>query len=69
MKKNLFKLLFILTLFTNTVSAQTKANETSAKNAIYISAGSIFVYSSVNLNYDFRIRQSENGFLKIIMQP
>jgi hypothetical protein len=64
MKKNLFKLLFILTLFTNTVSAQTKANETSAKNAIYISAGSIFVYSSVNLNYDFRIRQSENGFFK-----
>ena len=64
MKENLFKLTFLLTLFTSTIFAQAETNETSAKNAIYASAGSVFVYSSVNLNYDFRIKQSENGFFK-----
>lgn len=62
MKKNVFKLTFLLTLFSNAIFAQTESNETSAINAIYVSGGSIFVYSSANLNYDHRIKQSENAY-------
>lgn len=64
MKNNLLKLTLLLALFTSTIFAQTKTNEVSPKNVVYISAGSVFVYSSANLNYDFRIIQSETGFYK-----
>lgn len=50
-------------LFTNTAFTKPESTETSAKSAIYLSAGTVFLYSSVNVNYDFRIKQSE-GFFK-----
>jgi len=62
MKKYLF--IFLLILCTNTIFTQTKTNETSAKNVIYVSAGSVLIYSSANLSYDFRIKQSEKGFFR-----
>jgi len=64
MKKKLFKLIILLPLCNNTFFAQTKTGEPSAKNTIYVSAGSVLVYSSANLNYDYKIKQSENGFFK-----
>ena len=64
MKKKLSTLTFLLALLTNTLVAQTNTNEDSAKNVVYFSAGSVLVYSSFNLNYDYRIIQSETGFFK-----
>jgi len=64
MKKQFYFIVLFLFGLSSTMLAQNNGDEISAKNAIYISVGSIFVHSSVNLNYDLRIRQSEIGFFK-----
>jgi hypothetical protein len=64
MTYNIFKLTGVLLLYTSINFAQTATNKTSAENVIYVSTGTVIAYSSVNLNYDHRIIQSENGFFK-----
>jgi len=65
--KNYFLLkLLLFFVFCGNIMAQTDNNapELNAKNAIYLNAGSLLVYNTASLNYDFFIHQSEKGFFK-----
>lgn len=61
-RNKLFRLIFLLTLFGTSVVAQTTTNTFSSKNAIYISLGTVFTYSSFNINYDYKIIKPDNSF-------
>lgn len=64
MKKYIYCFTFLLSLLVSNIIAQSTNDGTSAKSAIYFNDGTAFVYSSLSINYDHRIRQSEKAFFK-----
>jgi len=60
----LFLIISTLTFAQKETKKPSTGNDNVGKNAIYVSAGSIFIYSSVSLDYELRIGHSDSGFLK-----
>lgn len=64
MKKYISCIILLLTFYASNIMAQNNSDDTSAKSAVYFNDGTGFAYSSFSLNYDHRIRQSDNAFFK-----
>ncbi|AXT60880.1 hypothetical protein D1816_11160 [Aquimarina sp. AD10] len=64
MKKLAYCLLVFISLVNNTIMAQSIESDNNPRNIIYINAGTLLVYNSVNLNYERRTWHSDNGFFK-----